>query len=121
MYVDGHGEAKLDGSANFDLGEFGRQLNTKGFRVQGLNLTIAPQVPDTLYRECLSADTNPSYSPTHPSCELVLRNPTNGAVDPIVARPDKPRLNSAVLIAMARCNARFEASISSPEISDDAS
>jgi ABC-type uncharacterized transport system involved in gliding motility auxiliary subunit len=46
MYVDGHGEPKLDGSANFDLGEFGRQLNTKGFRVQGLNLTIAPQVPD---------------------------------------------------------------------------
>jgi outer membrane receptor protein involved in Fe transport len=41
---------------------------------------IAPQVPDTLYRECLSADTNPSYSPTHPSCELIIRNPTNGAV-----------------------------------------
>ncbi len=41
---------------------------------------IAPHVPDTLYRECLSADTNPSYSPTHPSCLLILRNPTNGAV-----------------------------------------
>ena len=41
---------------------------------------IAPQVPDTLYRECLSADTNPSYSPTHPSCQLIVRNPTNGAV-----------------------------------------
>ena len=41
---------------------------------------IAPQVPDTLYRECLNFDTNPSYSPTHPSCELIIRNPTNGAV-----------------------------------------
>jgi iron complex outermembrane receptor protein len=41
---------------------------------------IAPQVPDTLYRECLSADTNPTYSPTHPSCQLIVRNPTNGAI-----------------------------------------
>jgi ABC-type uncharacterized transport system involved in gliding motility auxiliary subunit len=48
MYVDGHGEPKLDGEANFDLGQFGRQLATKGFKVQGLNLTIAPQVPDNV-------------------------------------------------------------------------
>jgi ABC-type uncharacterized transport system involved in gliding motility auxiliary subunit len=46
MYVDGHGEPKLDGGANFDLGDFGRQLTTKGFRLQGLNLTVAPEVPD---------------------------------------------------------------------------
>ena len=48
MYVDGHGEPKLDGNANFDLGQFGRQLANKGFKVQGLNLTIAPQVPDNV-------------------------------------------------------------------------
>jgi ABC-type uncharacterized transport system involved in gliding motility auxiliary subunit len=47
-YVDGHGEPKLDGNANFDLGEFGRQLGNKGFKVQGLNLSIAPQVPDNV-------------------------------------------------------------------------
>lgn len=41
---------------------------------------IAPQVPDTLYRECLSGDTNPSYDPTHPSCQLIVRNPQSGAV-----------------------------------------
>ena len=46
MYVDGHGEPKLDGNANFDLGAFGGQLGTKGFRVQGLNLLVAPEVPD---------------------------------------------------------------------------
>ena len=48
MYLDGHGEPKLDGNANFDLGEFGRQLGTKGFRVQGLNLLVAPEVPDNV-------------------------------------------------------------------------
>ena len=34
MYLDGHGEPKLDGRANFDLGDFGQQLATKGFRIQ---------------------------------------------------------------------------------------
>lgn len=48
MYVDGHGEPKLDGQANFDLGDFGRQLGTKGFRIQGLNLAVAPEVPDNV-------------------------------------------------------------------------
>lgn len=48
MYVDGHGEPKLDGQANFDLGDFGRQLGNKGFKVQALSLTVAPEVPDNL-------------------------------------------------------------------------
>jgi iron complex outermembrane recepter protein len=45
-----------------------------------LDSMIAPQVPDTLYRECLNFDTNPTYSPNHPSCELILRNPQTGAI-----------------------------------------
>ena len=45
VYLDGHGEPKLDGRANFDLGEFGRQLGNKGFRIQPLNLASAQDVP----------------------------------------------------------------------------
>jgi iron complex outermembrane recepter protein len=45
-----------------------------------LDNMIAPQVPDTLYRECMNFDTNPSYDPNHPSCELILRNPQSGAI-----------------------------------------
>jgi outer membrane receptor protein involved in Fe transport len=45
-----------------------------------LDNMIAPQVPDTLYRECLSADTNPAYDPLHSSCVLILRNPVTGTV-----------------------------------------
>ncbi|MBI2296438.1 MAG: GldG family protein [Betaproteobacteria bacterium] len=45
LWLDGHGERKLDGIANHDLGEFGRQLQHKGFRVNSVNLALAQQVP----------------------------------------------------------------------------
>ena len=44
-WLDGHGERKLDGVANHDLGEFGRQLQLKGYKLSGLNLSIAQEVP----------------------------------------------------------------------------
>ena len=44
--LDGHGEGKLDGRANFDLGELGSQLAAKGFRTGSVNLAIAQDVPD---------------------------------------------------------------------------
>jgi len=45
MYLDGHGERKLDGVANHDLGEFGKRLQQNGYRLGSLNLTIAQDVP----------------------------------------------------------------------------
>ncbi len=45
MYVDGHGERKLDGKANHDLGDFGSKLKQNGFRINSLNLAIAQDVP----------------------------------------------------------------------------
>lgn len=45
MYLDGHGERKLDGQANFDLGEFGSRLTQRGFRVAPLKLALAQEVP----------------------------------------------------------------------------
>jgi len=46
MSLDGHGERSLVNGANHDLGDFGRQLASKGIKVSALNLTIAPEVPD---------------------------------------------------------------------------
>ncbi len=46
VYLDGHGEPRLDGRTNFDLGDFGRQLGVKGFRLQPLNLAVVQDVPD---------------------------------------------------------------------------
>ena len=48
MYLNGHGERKLDGAANHDLGEFGKRLEQNGFRIASLNLTIAQEVPDNI-------------------------------------------------------------------------
>ena len=46
MYLDGHGERKLDGIANFDLGTlFGAKLKQNGFHLGSLNLALAQEVP----------------------------------------------------------------------------
>ena len=45
MYLDGHGERKLDGAANHDLGDFGAQLAKRGFKSAPLNLVLAQAVP----------------------------------------------------------------------------
>jgi ABC-type uncharacterized transport system involved in gliding motility auxiliary subunit len=45
MYLTGHGERKLEGVANHDLGEFGSRLKQLGYRTSSLNLTIAQDVP----------------------------------------------------------------------------
>jgi ABC-type uncharacterized transport system involved in gliding motility auxiliary subunit len=45
MHLGGHGERKLDGTANHDLGEFGARLHQLGYRTASLNLTIAQEVP----------------------------------------------------------------------------
>lgn len=45
LWLDGHGERKLNGIANHDLGDFGGQLQRKGFTVNSLNLAVAQEVP----------------------------------------------------------------------------
>ncbi len=45
MYVDGHGERKLEGIANHDLGDFGKKLKHNGFQLSSLNLALAQDVP----------------------------------------------------------------------------
>jgi len=45
-FLTGHGERDLLGLANFDLGQFGRRLQEKGFRLQPLKLDADTGVPD---------------------------------------------------------------------------
>lgn len=43
--VEGHGERRLNGRANHDLGDFGAALRRKGYRIQPLQLTEQPAIP----------------------------------------------------------------------------
>jgi ABC-type uncharacterized transport system involved in gliding motility auxiliary subunit len=45
MFLDGHGERNLTGKKNNDIGEFGAQLEKKGFKLANPDLTIAQEVP----------------------------------------------------------------------------
>ena len=45
LSLDGHGERRLDGIADHDLGEFGRQLQQKGLKLNSVNLALAQDVP----------------------------------------------------------------------------
>ncbi len=46
VFLEGHGERKPDGNANFDLGSFAGELERKGINTQTLSLAINPQIPD---------------------------------------------------------------------------
>ena len=45
LWLDGHGERNLNGVANHDLGDFGRQLQQQGFRLNSVNLAVAQEAP----------------------------------------------------------------------------
>ena len=46
VYLKGHGERDLLGKANHDLGNFGTQLENRGFKIIGLNLLEAGAIPE---------------------------------------------------------------------------
>jgi ABC-type uncharacterized transport system involved in gliding motility auxiliary subunit len=43
--IEGHGERRLIGKANHDLGEFSAELQRKGYRIQALQLSEQPLIP----------------------------------------------------------------------------
>ena len=46
VFLSGDGERSPTGEHNFDLGDFGKQLEAKGFKVQTLNLAANTSVPE---------------------------------------------------------------------------
>ncbi len=48
LALSGHGERKLDGIANFDLGDFGRKLKQNGFSTGSVNLALVQDLPENM-------------------------------------------------------------------------
>lgn len=46
VFLSGHGERRFDGQANHDMGEWGKQMLAKGFKMEALNLSVDPKIPD---------------------------------------------------------------------------
>jgi ABC-type uncharacterized transport system involved in gliding motility auxiliary subunit len=46
LFLSGHGERRIDGKANFDMGNWGKQMTQKGFHFESLNLSTQPAIPD---------------------------------------------------------------------------
>ena len=46
IFVAGHGERKPNGEANHDLGQWGKTLEQKGFKLQNITLSETPAIPD---------------------------------------------------------------------------
>jgi hypothetical protein len=44
-FLSGHGERAIDGKANFDLGQFGKELSQRKIVAQTQNLTVLPEIP----------------------------------------------------------------------------
>ncbi|PPK76649.1 putative secreted protein with PEP-CTERM sorting signal [Methylobacter tundripaludum] len=45
-FLTGHGERAPDGIANFDLGQFGKELDRRKIKAQTINLATLPAIPD---------------------------------------------------------------------------
>lgn len=45
MFLTGHGERSINGNANYDMGEFGKQLQENGFKSRPVNLAVEQDVP----------------------------------------------------------------------------
>ncbi len=46
VFLGGHGERRIDGQANFDFGQWGKQLREKGFSFSTLNLGTEATIPE---------------------------------------------------------------------------
>ncbi len=58
-FLTGHGERAPDGIANFDLSQFGKELERRKIKAQAINLATMPAIPDNSALLVLTAPATP--------------------------------------------------------------
>ena len=75
MYLDGHREKNLLGLKNHDLGAFGQQLESKGFKFSNPDLTALKKVPQ---EGAMLVIASPQIEVTKPEAQKILEYVDNG-------------------------------------------
>ena len=86
-FLTGHGERSPDGIANFDLGQFGKELAGRGIKAQSLNLATLPAIPDNSALLVMSAPTVPLLAG---EWDIIKRYLQDGGNLLLLTDPDNP-------------------------------
>lgn len=92
-FLTGHGERSPDGKANFDLGQFGKELARRKINAQALNLATMPAIPDN---SGLLVITAPAVPLLAGEMDIIKRYIQHGGNLLLLADPDNQQL--AVLL-----------------------
>jgi ABC-type uncharacterized transport system involved in gliding motility auxiliary subunit len=90
-FLTGHGERAPDGIANFDLGQFGKELDRRKIRAQPLNLATMPDIPNN---SALLAITAPAVPLLAGEIELIKRYIRQGGNLLLLADPGNHYLDA---------------------------
>jgi ABC-type uncharacterized transport system involved in gliding motility auxiliary subunit len=94
-FLSGHGERTPDGIANFDLGQFGKDLARRKIKAQTLNLATLPAIPDNSALLALSAPAVPLLAG---ELELIKRYIQQGGNLLILTDPGNHHLDALLKI-----------------------
>jgi ABC-type uncharacterized transport system involved in gliding motility auxiliary subunit len=94
-FLSGHGERTPDGIANFDLGQFGKELARRKIKAQTLNLATMPAVPDN---SALLVLTAPAVPLLEGELELIKRYIHQGSNLLLLTDPGNHHLDSLLTV-----------------------
>jgi gliding motility-associatede transport system auxiliary component len=90
-FLTGHGERSVEGQANFDLEQFGKELARRKINAQTINLATLPAIPDNSALLVMTAPTVPLLAN---ETEIINRYIEQGGNLLVLADPDAVHLDT---------------------------